>query len=116
MNLISNEEALSVLQRSRNNRRLFDDGERIAWVADDAGSSDKTEGATVKFLLFTKYPTASAPEDSVKISLKPDQLGVNGAWEVRDLWGMKDLGELGNGISLYVRNHGAALLRMRETK
>ena len=41
LDLITNEEALAVLQRSRNNRLLFDDGERIAWVADDAGPSDK---------------------------------------------------------------------------
>ena len=260
LNLISNEEALSVLQRSRNNRLLVDDGERIAWMADDAGTSDKyvalfyvdrkpileskavwssrlltykageqsdtvkadiggarklylvvmpgkdnngwdhadwiepkligrndtlrltrikwvsatsgwstakvgksvggndltvdnkvyadgigthaasiieydlprgydtfssivgldkecldhPEGATVKFLLFTEYPTGSAPADSINISLKPKQLGVKGTWRVRDLWGRKDLGELGNGISLYVRNHGAALLRIRE--
>ena len=41
LNLISNEEAVSVLQRSRNNRLLVDDGERIVWVADDSASSDK---------------------------------------------------------------------------
>ncbi len=41
LDLISNDEALAVLQRSRNNRLLFDDGERIAWVADDSGTSDK---------------------------------------------------------------------------
>ena len=262
LNLISNPEALSVLQRSRNNRLLVDDGVRIAWVADDAGTNDKyvalfyvdrksvvesralgssrlltctpgaqsdivkadirgagklylvvtpgkdgnawdhadwiapkligrndtlsltgikwvratsgwstakvgrsvggndltvdnkvhadgigthaasiiefdlprgydtfssvvgldkecldhPEGATVKFLLFTESPTGSAPADSISISLTPEQLGVKGAWRVRDLWGMKELGELGKGMSLYVRNHGAALLSVRESK
>ncbi|MGA9118812.1 MAG: NPCBM/NEW2 domain-containing protein [Bacteroidota bacterium] len=262
LNLISNEEALSVLQKSRNNRLLVDDGERIIWVADDAGSSDTyvalfcvdrrpiveskavwssksltckageqsdrvkanirgarklylvvapgpdnndwdhadwiepkligrndtlsltgitwvsatsgwstarvgrsvggnaltvdntvyadgigthatsvieydipqgydtfsaivgldkecvdhIEGATVKFLLFTEYPTGSAPADSITISLTAEQLGVKGTWRVRDLWGRKDLGELGNGISLSVRSHGSRLLRIREAK
>jgi hypothetical protein len=77
---------------------------------------DHPEGATVKFLLFTESPTGSAPADSITISLTPEQLGVKGTWRVRDLWGMKDLGELGNGMSLSVRNHGAALLRVREAK
>jgi len=261
-NLISNEEALSVLQRSRNNRLLFDDGERTAWVADDAGTSDKyvalfyvdrkpivenrarwnsklltheagkqseavnvsiegarklylvvtpgednkewdhadwiepklvgkrdtlrltstqwvnatsgwstakvnlsvggntltvdnreyadgigthatsiieyevpegydtfssmvgldkecvehTEGATVKFHVFTEHPTGSTPQDSVTISLKTEQLGVKGKCKIRDLWAKKDLGESVNELSLYVRNHGARLLRIGETK
>jgi alpha-galactosidase len=41
LDLISNEEALAVLQRSKNNRLLLDDGQRIAWVADNSGTSDK---------------------------------------------------------------------------
>ena len=41
---------------------------------------DHTEGATVRFHVFTEYPTGSAPEDSVTISLKPEQLGVKGTW------------------------------------
>jgi alpha-galactosidase len=77
---------------------------------------DHTEGATVKFLLFTQYPTGSAPTDSINISLNAEQLGVKGNWKVRDLWGRKDLGELGNGVSLYVRNHGAVLLRIQEAQ
>jgi hypothetical protein len=77
---------------------------------------DHPEGATVKFLLFTESPTGSAPADSISISLTPEQLGVKGTWRVRDLWGKKDLGALGSGISLSVRNHGAALLSVREAK
>jgi alpha-galactosidase len=41
LDLITNEEALGVLQHSKNNRLLFNDGEEIAWIADDAGSADK---------------------------------------------------------------------------
>ena len=77
---------------------------------------DHTDGATVKFHVFTEYPTGSLPADSVTISLKPEQLGVKETWKVRDLWGRKDLREVGNGISLSVRTHGAALLRIRDTK
>ncbi len=258
LDLITNREVLAVLQRSRNNRLLFDDGERLAWIADDAESSDKyvaafyvdrkpiavekarwnsrlltyrngeqsdtvrvsiggaqklylvvtpgednkewdhadwieprltgergtlrlagtkwvsatsgwsiakanqsvqgnplivndreyaegigthatsiieydvpegydifssivgldkecvshTEGATVRFHVFTEYPTGSAPENSATISLKPEQLGVKSTWTVRDLWGKKNLGLVGSEISVRVRNHGTALLRI----
>lgn len=262
-NLITNEEALAVLQKSKNNRLLFDDGERIAWTADDVNSSDKyvalfytsdqkpilesnaiwnsrlltykagvqstevkvkiggarklylvvtdggdgndwdhadwiepkltgkngslnltdikwvsatsgwetvkinesvagnrlivgnkefangigthatsiieydipegydtfssiagldkecvghTEGATVRFHVFTQYPTGFPAEDSVKMSLKIEQLGFKGACKVRDLWAKKDIGEYSNEISLYVRKHGARLLKINEAK
>jgi len=75
-----------------------------------------TEGATVRFHVFTEYPTGSAPDESATILLKPEQLGVKSTWTVRDLWERKDVGPVGNEISVSVRNHGAALLRIRETR
>ena len=72
-----------------------------------------TEGATVRFHVFTEYPTGSAPENSLTISLKPEQLGVKSTWIVRDLWEKEDRGPVGSGITAKVRNHGAALLRIR---
>ena len=39
--LITNEEALAVLQKSTNNRQFFNDGEKIIWVADDSETGDK---------------------------------------------------------------------------
>lgn len=77
---------------------------------------DHTEGATVKFHVFTGYPTGSSPDDSIRISLKTKQLGFNGACIVRDLWGKKDIGRFTNEISLFVRNHGARLLKISRTK
>jgi alpha-galactosidase len=41
LDLITNDEAMAVLQHSKNNRLLFDDGERIAWIADDSKSNDR---------------------------------------------------------------------------
>ncbi len=77
---------------------------------------DHTEGATVKFHVFTQYPTGSPLEDSIKISLKIEQLGLKGACKVRDLWAKKDIGEYTNEISLYVKKHGAKLLKISEVK
>ena len=72
-----------------------------------------TEGATVRFHVFTEYPTGAAPENSLTILLKPEQLGVKSTWIARDLWEKEDRGPVGSGITANVRNHGAALLRIR---
>jgi len=77
---------------------------------------DHTEGATVKFHVFTEYPTGSSPGDSIKISLKTQQLGFGGACMVRDLWAKREIGRFTNEISLFVRNHGARLLKISGTK
>ena len=77
---------------------------------------DHTEGATVKFHIFSQYPTSSPPEDSILTSLKFEQLGFKGACRVRDLWAKKDIGECDKEISLYVRKHGSRLLKISESK
>ncbi|HOT98722.1 MAG TPA: NPCBM/NEW2 domain-containing protein [bacterium] len=38
LSLITNAEALAVLQKSKNNRLLFNEGDKIAWIADDLHS------------------------------------------------------------------------------
>ncbi|MCX6145612.1 MAG: NPCBM/NEW2 domain-containing protein [Ignavibacteriales bacterium] len=78
----------------------------------DKESINHTEGATVKFHVFTSYPSGSPPEDSIRISLKTEQLGFQGACRVRDLWAREDVGRQANEISLYVRRHGARLLKI----
>jgi alpha-galactosidase len=75
---------------------------------------DHTEGATVKFHVFTEYPTGSPPEDSIKISLKTEQLGFKGTCRVRDLWARTDIGEYRNETPVYVRKHGARLLKISQ--
>ena len=75
-----------------------------------------SEGATVRFHVFTEHPMGSSPEDSIKVALKIEQLGLNGICRARDLWSKKDLGGFRGVISLHVRNHGARLLKIRQTK
>lgn len=74
------------------------------------------EGATVKFHVFTQYPTGALPQDSIKITLKFEQFGFNGICKVRDLWAKKDIGKYTSEISLHVRKHGAKLLKITELK
>lgn len=77
---------------------------------------DHTEGATVKFLVFTQNPSDDAPKDSIQMNLALEKLGLYGKYVVRDLWAKEDLGEISDEISLNVRNHGARLVRIRKAK
>lgn len=71
-----------------------------------------SEGATVKFHVFTQYPTGTPPQDSLSIDLSFDQLGMKGSCTVRDIWTKKDLGTYANDVTLFVRNHGTRLLKV----
>ncbi|HLP16097.1 MAG TPA: NPCBM/NEW2 domain-containing protein, partial [Bacteroidota bacterium] len=72
-----------------------------------------TEGATVKFHVFTRHPSGEQPKDSAMVSVTNAQLGLKGPIQVRDLWMKQDLGSSASGVSVSVRNHGARLLRIR---
>ena len=75
-----------------------------------------TEGATVKFHVFTQYPTGFPPRDSIEVQINFKDLGINAPCQVRDLWAKDDIGEFTNDISLFVRKHGSRLLRISEIK
>ncbi len=92
----------------------YDTFSAIAGIDEEAVSH--TEGATVRFHVFTQYPGASVPPDSIKMSFKLNQLGLKGPCKVRDLWAKKNIGVYTNEVSLYVRKHGARLLKVSEEK
>ena len=71
-----------------------------------------SEGATVKFHVFTQYPTGAPPRDSLAIALSLEQLGMKGNCTVRDIWAKKDIGTCTNDVTLFVRKHGARLLKV----
>ncbi len=75
-----------------------------------------TEGATVRFHIFTQHPTGEQPADSIKVPLKFEQLGFKGNCKVRDLWARKDIGKFTDEISLNVRKHGVRLFKFSEVK
>jgi alpha-galactosidase len=83
-----------------------------ALVGLDKECIEHTDGATIRFHLFTDHPTGSAPQDSASITLTPEQLGLKGRCIARDLWAKKDLGEFSKTLSLDVRSHGAVLLKI----
>jgi len=70
-----------------------------------------SEGATVRFHVFTQNPFGSVSEDSTRIAIHCAQLGLKGPVIVRDLWAQRDL-EVGNEIVLSLPKHGSRLLRI----
>lgn len=73
---------------------------------------EHTEGATVNFHVFTKNPLGEDPADSISIDLNFADLGLEGAYDVRDLWAKKDIGRFTEGISFNLKDHGSKLVRI----
>ena len=125
LDMLTNAEVLHVLNKSKNNRVLVSENDRRIWVADDTESNDKflaffnpndnkpiSEDSTPEFHGFTRYNSDSEPLDSILINLDLEKSGLHGKYRVRDLWSRQDLREYTDSISLYVRNHGARLIRL----
>lgn len=70
-----------------------------------------TEGATVRFHVFTQNPFGSVSEDSTRIAIHCAQLGLQGPVIVRDLWTQRDL-QYGDEIVLSIPKHGSRLLKI----
>jgi alpha-galactosidase len=77
---------------------------------------DHTEGATVKFHVFTEQPKGSSIKDSVRVSLGVAQLGLRGTVRVRDLWTGKEIGTFASEVTAYLKSHGARLLKIGEIR
>ena len=96
LQLLTNSEVIQVNQKSENNRQLFRDGDKIAWVADVQGSSDKYLA-----LFYTGDMTAS----ELKVDLSG--LGFNGSCTVRDLWNHTETVTVSEVLKITLPAHGA---------
>lgn len=99
--LLTNREVIQVNQKSENNRQLFRDGDKIAWVADIPGSTDKY------LALFYNGDQPSA-EFYVKLS----DLGFSSGCIVQDLWNGKSLGVYTSLMTVSIPAHGSGLYRI----
>ncbi len=82
----------------------------------DSECVEHTEGATVKFLVFTRGSSGTIPADSVKIPVNLEQLGLRGAYTIKDLWSNKNLGNFNDEFAPFIKRHGAGLYRISATK
>ena len=99
--LLTNREVIQVNQKSENNRQLFRDGDKIAWVADVPGSSDKYLA-----LFYTGDLTAS------ELTVNLSGLGFNGSCKVRDLWNHTETGTVSGVLKITLPAHGSGLYKV----
>ncbi|NMC37979.1 MAG: glycoside hydrolase family 27 protein [Bacteroidales bacterium] len=99
--LLTNREVIQVNQNSENNRQLFRDGGKIAWIADVPGSQEKYLA-----LFYTGDLNAS------KISVKLNDMGFNTPCSVRDLWRNSVTGTVEKVIKVFLPAHGSALYKI----
>jgi alpha-galactosidase len=102
LSLLTNQEVLTVNQRSRNNRELFARDNVIAWTADAARGRDK-------YLAVFNIGDVAEP---AKITVSLNEMGLKGRWKVRDLWKGQNLGLLRDELVTLVPRHGAQLFKL----
>ncbi len=84
----------------------------IATAGLDNACVVQNTGATVEFMVFTKDPAGPLPPDAAKVTVKWEQLGLEGGYAVRDLWTGKDLGVFRDEFSRELRRHASGLYRI----
>ena len=99
LGLLTNEEVLAVNRGSSGNRELFNEGDKVGWIADAADGNGKY------LALFNLGDTEPV---TIEVSLK-ENLGLSTRCQVRDLWLKQDLGVSENSISGTIPPHGAVL-------
>jgi len=120
--LLTDDEVLSVDQKSTNNRQLFNTNNEVAWVADVPGSKDKylalfntspsPVGRRGGVAAATNAPASDAAQ-SREILVSLADLGFSGSVKVRDLWGRRNLGTCTGTFSASINSHAAGLYRVR---
>jgi alpha-galactosidase len=101
VSLITNKNILDVNRHSLNNKQLFAENDIIAWTADDPQTGDK---------YVALFNASDLPE--AEISVKFEQLGLNGTHTVKDLWTGEELGKFTDSFSSKIKKHGAGLYRI----
>ena len=97
--LVTNDEVLGLLKKSRNAHQVLRTGDFILWKAEDE------EGNTyAAFFNITNW------EETFSVSLK--QLGLEGKCQVHDMWSGEDLGEAEEAIEVTLKSHDAMLYKM----
>ncbi len=109
LSLLTNDEVLAVDQNSTDNKQLSRVGDKIVWVADVPGSSDK-------YVALFNAPAKGQPAMQQTVSVKLADLGITGSAAVRDLWKQADLANATDEIKVDLAPHAAALYRVGAKK
>lgn len=101
LSLITNEEVIRVLKHSYGARQIMRTDDTVVWKSKD-------EDGSIYVAFFNTSFSKTYPSVSYR------QLGLNGEYEVRDLWTHGGLGTVTERLGTELNPHGAALLRLRE--
>jgi alpha-galactosidase len=101
MKLLTNDEVLKVDQQSVNNRQLFRDGDKIAWIADIPGSREK---------YIALFYTGDLSSSEIKVNLS--DIGFTGQCKFRNLWTHKEEGTFSTVFSTTLAAHASGLFRV----
>ena len=99
-NLLTRGEVLAVNQNSLNNRQLFRDGDKVAWIADVSGTPDK----------YLALFNLGDKETTVEANL--EEIGIKSGCQIRDLWEEKDLGTFKTKFSQRINPHGSGMFKL----
>lgn len=105
--LITNEEVLEVNQRGRHGRELYRDCHysAVVWIADIP--ADGASGQSWALGVFNFNPT-----ESRTIPIPWAETGLPAGSRIRDLWARRDLGRVGETLTVEIAPHGAGLYRV----
>ena len=98
--LLENQEVLAVDQASSGGHEVFHRGSAVAWEGDASSRGAK---------YFALFNTGDAPAE-VSVSWK--ELGLDGRYDVRDLWEKRSLGSFEDHVAERINPHGAGLYRL----
>jgi len=105
LSLLTNDEVLTVNQKSANNKQLKEENGLIVWTADVPGTDDK---------YVALFNTNDAGTSDISVTFA--ELGVSGNYSVKDLWSKEDKGSVADKFIVSVESHASVLVRFTKVK
>lgn len=119
LSLLTNKNVLKVLNESTNNKPLFRDQQKVAWVADEPNTGAKY------LAVFNIVDQKALSEDkaiwdsqssSMKIPVNLNDLGFPSTCIITDLWSGLKMGEYIKEFAPEINRHGAGLYKIERAK
>lgn len=99
LSLLTNKQVIEVNQNSHNNRLIYRKGNKIVWAA----NNDQCHTYVALF---------NAGEETARIEVTLEQLGLSKGLQARDLWKQEEAGIITDGIGQTLAPHSALLLKL----
>jgi len=102
INLLKNEEVISVNQNSSNNKPIINTADVSVWKAD-------VPGQKAKYVAMFNLK-----ESTANVTINLTQLGISESLKVRDLWSHTDLGTFSSSFTASLPSHGSGLYKIED--